>query len=372
MLTATKHHINQRRRAFFANRSPRQDKVTLSLSNVYIFFSKQGILFAMLLVITFIAGINYGNNLVLGVCFYLASVWIISVYITFAHVSGLKLKLLSVSMAAAGEPVWVSIEVTSESNSPSRQLRFAFDDDVYHQWQNEQGGNQTNHHITADNMPDKDKEDDKSMVVLKNNRQVILPMLKGSKIIRLPVLSNQRGQMILPRLVIDSVYPLGIMRAWSYVYFASTAWVYPKPLSFDWRKFNKLTQGQENAFSPNQQKGQDDFDMLDTYQAGEPLTRVSWAHVARGHGLLTKHFADPVGQELLLDYADMPAVNHEQKLSQLTHAVLKMSEQSEPFVLNLPNDKGKKGVGMDFIHDNLKRLAQAPKFTNHKPQATDN
>lgn len=356
-----KHHIKERMRGFFAKRSPRQDQLTLSVRNVYIFFSKQGLLFAILLIITFIAGINYGNNLVLGVCFYLASVWLISVHITFAHVSRLKLKLLSVSMAAVGEPVWVSIEVTSESRSPSRQLRFVFDDDIYQtwhkQWQSEQGNDKNN-----------DKNDTNNSIdlvhvhVLSKQRQVILPMLKGSAVIRLPVLTDQRGQMTLPRLVIDSVYPLGIMRAWSYAYFATTAWVYPKPLAFEWQKLNKLTQGDDNAFSPNQQKGQDDFEMLDNYQLGESLTRVSWAHVARGHGMLTKHFADPVGQELLLDYADMPAVNHEQKLSQLTHAILQMSEQTEPFVMNLPNDKGQKGMGTDFVRDNLKRLAKAPRL----------
>ena len=71
-----------------------------------------------------------------------------------------------------------------------------------------------------------------------------------------------------------------------------------------------------------------------------------------------------MGQELLLDYADMPAVNHEQKLSQLSHALLQMAEQTEPFVMNLPNDKGQKGMGSEFIRANLKRLAQAPKLTN--------
>lgn len=341
-----KRHINEQLRGFFAKRSPRQDELGLNVRNVYIFFSKQGLLFALLLVVTFIAGINYANNLVLGVCFYLASVWLISVHMTFAHVSGLKLKLLSVSMAAAGEPVWVSIEVISDSRSPSRQLRFVFDDDVYKTWQ---GTQQT-----------ANKSDD----ALKNHRQVILPMLKGSAVIQLPVLSDKRGELVLPRLVIDSVYPLGIMRAWAYAYFASTTWVYPKPLPFDWQKLNTFTQGEENAFSPNQQKGQDDFEMLDNHQLGEPLTRVSWAHVARGHGMLTKHFSDPVGQELLLDYADMPAVNHEQKLSQLSHALLQMAEQTEPFVMNLPNDKGQKGMGSEFIRANLKRLAQAPKLTD--------
>ncbi|WP_243443457.1 hypothetical protein [Psychrobacter sp. JCM 18903] len=63
---------------WFASRAPKSDSATLNLRNVYIFFSREGTLYAVLLIITFIAGINYGNNLVLGLCFYLVSVWLIS------------------------------------------------------------------------------------------------------------------------------------------------------------------------------------------------------------------------------------------------------------------------------------------------------
>lgn len=87
---------------WFAARAPKSDNATLNLRNVYIFFSREGLLFAVLLIITFIAGINYGNNLVLGLCFYLISVWLISFHVTFAHISGLQVRLLDVTMAEAG------------------------------------------------------------------------------------------------------------------------------------------------------------------------------------------------------------------------------------------------------------------------------
>ena len=119
--------VRQRFEQWFANRMPRADEATLSIRNVYIFFSREGLLFALLLVITFIAGVNYANNLVLGVCFYLVSMWLISVYLTFSHVSGLKVRLLEVSMSAVGEPVWVTLQIDSESGRPRRQLSVGFD-----------------------------------------------------------------------------------------------------------------------------------------------------------------------------------------------------------------------------------------------------
>ena len=114
-------------RRWFAARAPKSDSATLTLRNVYIFFSREGLLFAVLLIITFIAGINYGNNLVLGLCFYLVSVWLISFHVTFAHISGLKVQLIDVTMAEAGAPVWVTLKLISESRQPRRQLLFGFD-----------------------------------------------------------------------------------------------------------------------------------------------------------------------------------------------------------------------------------------------------
>ncbi|MEK6202413.1 MAG: hypothetical protein N2B04_00005, partial [Psychrobacter sp.] len=181
---------------WFASRAPKSDSATLNLRNVYIFFSREGMLFAVLLVITFIAGINYGNNLVLGLCFYLVSVWLISFHVTFAHISGLKVQLIEVTMAEAGAPVWVTLQLRSESRQPRRQLLFGF----------EQVDKETDKKSSKKIKPNVDSQN-----------SVLVTRLQGEQIIRLPVQTHSRGQFELPRLKIKTVYPLGIMRAWSYV-----------------------------------------------------------------------------------------------------------------------------------------------------------
>jgi len=172
---------------WFASRAPRNDSATLNLRNVYIFFSREGVLFAVLLVITFIAGINYGNNLVLGLFFYLVSIWLISFHVTFAHISGLQVRLLEVTMTEAGLPVWITLQLNSDSRQPRRQLLFEF----------EQLANKKTKNVT--NAP----------------HSVLITRLQGEQVIRLPIQTNTRGQLELPRLKIKTVYPLGIMRAWS-------------------------------------------------------------------------------------------------------------------------------------------------------------
>lgn len=325
---------------WFANRAPRQDSVKLNLRNVYIFFSREGALFALLLIITFIAGINYANNLVLGLCFYLISIWVISFHLTFAHVMGLNVQLLEVTMAAAGEPVWVTLKISSESGKPRRQLSFRFD----------------HSHMSKEEMA---IQLGVSETVAGHPSRLLLPSLSGEQIIKLPVFTQCRGRLELPRLIISSVYPLGIMRAWSYVYFATPAWVYPAPIKFEWETQYAMAKDEEANQSMYATEGQNDFEQLDNYIEGQSLARVSWAHVARGQGMLTKHFADPIGRELRLDYADMPALQHEQKLSQMVFALQSLAQSPQAFQVILPDDgAGEIGQGDSFVKASLLRLAK--------------
>ena len=331
---------------WFASRAPKSDSATLNLRNVYIFFSREGLLFAVLLVITFIAGINYGNNLVLGLCFYLISVWLISFHVTFAHISGLKVQLIEVTMAEAGAPVWVTLQLHSESRQPRRQLLFSFE--------------QADRTIGKQNNKKTNKK-------IKHNadsqHSVLVTRLQGEQIIRLPAQTHHRGQFELPRLKIKTVYPLGIMRAWSYVYFVRSAWVYPKLEAFDWQTQYSVARLEDLPTGGQYRQGQDDFERLDNYIEGESLARVSWGHVARGQGMFTKHFADPVGDEQTLDYVDMPAAHHEQRLAQMAYGAIKLGELGVPFNMRLPNDMPSDtpmGEGDSFAQTCLLRLAKAP------------
>ncbi|MCG3860122.1 hypothetical protein I3247_00620 [Psychrobacter sp. Ps5] len=344
---------------WFAARAPKSDSTTLNLRNVYIFFSREGLLFAVLLIITFIAGINYGNNLVLGLCFYLISVWLISFHVTFAHISGLQVRLLDITMAEAGAPVWVTLQLRNDSRRPRRQLLFTFEQIVSAQTEQKP-------HKKVDRKANKNN-DNQHEIHANSQPSVLVTRLQDEQIIRLPVQTHRRGQLQLPRLKIKTVYPLGIMRAWSYVYFARSAWVYPKPEAFDWQAQYAIASLEDLPIGGQYRQGQDDFERLDNYIEGESLARVSWGHVARGQGMFTKHFADPVGHEQTLDYADMPAAQHKQKLAQMAYGALTLGELGVPFNMRLPNEMtvnkhsaATMGAGETFAQACLLRLAKAP------------
>ncbi|WP_296243556.1 MULTISPECIES: hypothetical protein [unclassified Psychrobacter] len=346
---------------WFAARAPKNDSAILNLRNVYIFFSREGMLFAVLLIITFIAGINYGNNLVLGLCFYLVSVWLISFHVTFAHISGLKIQLLEVTMAEAGAPVWVTLQIKNDSRQPRRQLLFGFEQSSLKQTSKKPNKKPNKkYHKEYKSNANNQEIANQSFV---SQGSVLVTRLENEQTIQLPIQTNHRGQLELPRLIIKTVYPLGIMRAWSYVYFARTAWVYPKPEEFDWQTQYAIASQEDLPTGGQYRQGQDDFERLDNYIEGESLARVSWGHVARGQGMFTKHFADPVGHEQTLDYADMPAAHHEQKLAQLAYGAITLGQLGVPFNMRLPNEQNateEMGEGEMFAQACLLRLAKAP------------
>ena len=116
----------------------------------------------------------------------------------------------------------------------------------------------------------------------------------------------------------------------------------------------------EQTAALHTQAGQEDFDQLDNYVPGESLARISWAHVARGQGLMSKRFVESVGQQQLLDYYQMPAVTHEEKLSQLRYGVDSLSQSQIAFQLRLPDGEGAIGEGQAFRQQCLLRLAKTP------------
>lgn len=301
-------------------------------------------MYAILLMITFIAGINYGNNLILGLCFFLASLFIVTIHATFSHLSKLQLKLIEVSNTQVGDFVAVVIEVSSQSKRAHRQIRLSFARDVFSYNQPLQPTKAT---VNASLPPIP-------------SQHILLNQVKDPTLVTLWLPAKKRGVMHLPRLTVSTVYPLGVLQAWSYVFFEGKSWVYPAPLAYDIQATQLVTSDDEQEYSGQSQAGQDDFDQLDNYMVGETLARISWKHLARGQGLLSKRFVDAVGQEQLLDYYQMPALNHEEKLQQLRYGIDNLSQSHAPFRLRLPDGEGVTGQGLIFEQDSLLRLAKTP------------
>ncbi len=96
------------------------------------------------------------------------------------------------------------------------------------------------------------------------------------------------------------------MRAWTYLYPKYKVWIAPK--AHDWQKEHK-------SQPTNAQDGLDEFKELRAFQHGDSYQNVAWKQVARGQGFFIKMFETQANHQYLeIDYQQIPAQGHEQKL----------------------------------------------------------
>ncbi len=151
----------------------------------------------------------------------------------------------------------------------------------------------------------------------------------------LGVPAERRGWMPLGRVMLETRFPLGLFRAWSYVEPEARCLVYPRP------ERSPLPAASESA-SPGaartQSAGNEDFAGLRGYQRSDAPAHVAWKAVARTGDMLTKQFSGEGAQELWLDWALLPAgLGTEARLSRLAGWVLAAERAGDSYGLRLPS-----------------------------------
>lgn len=156
----------------------------------------------------------------------------------------------------------------------------------------------------------------------------------GPQVARLALPATRRGRLHPGRLVLQTTYPLGLYRAWAYLELAFDGLVYPRPAppGVPLPVAASLTRAAGAAAT-----GDEDFSGLRSWQRGDTLRQIAWKASARGEALLTKQFSGPAAVECLLDWHTLPAAwDAERRLSQLTRWVLDADQAGIAYALALP------------------------------------
>ena len=152
----------------------------------------------------------------------------------------------------------------------------------------------------------------------------------------IPVLATQRGWMMLPRVSLSTVYPLGLLYAWSYLQPDMRCLVYPKPITTPLPPEQSASMAGERYGDG----GQEDFAGFRNRQPADSLRHVAWKASARDAGqrsLLVKQFAGGAEQEMQLDWQLTPdGADIETRLAILTGWVLEASSAGICYGLRLP------------------------------------
>lgn len=315
IIATLQQNYKQRWQQWLSRRIPRAKEVVLNQRRVFIFLSSYGGMMSLLLLALFIAGINYANNLLLGLCFFLGSLLVIGIHHTFANLSGLKITAVNAGEGFAGDLVAFNLRLSTTNKRIYYSLLLEWGD-------------------------------------VKERVDVIEDSIDVTLFLR----AAQRGRFQPPRLKITTFYPLGLLRAWTWLDLDLTAIVYPHPIQSD-----ELPSGsgskEQAQYSQRRRSGIEDFEDLKKFTEGDPLAHVSWKHVARGQGMLVKTYSEPVSGSNTLDYQALQGLDKEGRLSRLAWWVVKLTEQQQPFALKLLDKEISVGAGVHHQQQCLRALA---------------
>lgn len=296
-------------------RRPEALPILLDRRRIYTVPTRFGLAFALLLFVMLLGALNYGNNAAILLTCLLGATAGASLFFAFRTVSGLALTGVRGGDAHVGERIAVELEFEPGLRDRA-SLRCECGDQVEY---------------------------------------FALPAGRSGRVV-LDLPADRRGWWRPGRIGIATDYPLGLFRAWSWLHPDRDLLVFPRveadppPLPFD-----ATSHGEESANGSDE-----DYSGLRDYRPSDPPRRIAWKASAHRDGLLVRESERPVGNALVLDYARLPGLDHEARISRLTAWVLAAEAAQAAYALNLPDTRFDTSVGPAQRSACLRALALLP------------
>lgn len=309
-------HAERRLPALTRLRQPETLPIALHSRRIYILPTRFGMLFALVVLAMLMGALNFNNNPALLLTFVVISIAILSFHHTVNNLRGLSLDGVRATPVHAGELMQVEFLISADGTTERPELIL------------DHGGREV------------------PFTLALGNRQVVT----------MPMPTHSRGCFSSGRLRLWTEYPFAIVWAWSWLHPDQPLLVYPRP-----ETAAPPLPGQSSDAAGNQFRSPgEDWQGLREHHAGDTPRRIAWRASARADRLLVKEFADPLNDALVLDYAELSALDPEQRISRLTRWVLEARDRQLTFRLLLPGQEFGPGTGPDFIAQSLRALALLP------------
>ena len=297
------------------NRHDATGAAKIAPRQIYILPTRYGVIFGLLLMLLLIGSINYGNNLAFFLTFLLAGLGIVAILHTWRNLVGLELFPGSNQPVFAGQSACFKIHLVNNRGSERPAIQ-----------------------------------------IHASNKSSATTDLGGNSrdSLKLYLDTNHRGELKLGRVTLSTSYPLGLLRAWSYVELGASCLVYPKPGT----KQPPATNSEyDRSSSGDKGVGVDDFVGIRAYRTGDSPKQINWKALASERGLQTKQFGGDRADRVWLEWQSMPGVDVEERLSRICRGVLDACEQEQEFGLRMPGTELSPSHGQTHRHLCLAALA---------------
>ncbi len=277
--------VRGRFRRWWQSRLPLTDTWTLGQRNIYILPTRAGFTFVLTLVVMLLAAINYQLNLGYALTFLLAGAGLVSMHLTHGNLRGLTLHLRPAAPVFAGEPALLDVVVTN----PGR-LRYAL------ALRFEDAGTHGRSHAWCD------------------------APAQGQASVHVSLVPARRGWQPVPALVLETVFPFGLFRAWAVWRPAARVLAWPRP---EPAPPPLPLQGASPADDEAARQGAgSELDGVRPWRRGDSMRQVVWKKVAHSGELVSRETSGSAQRKLWLDWAASHGGDVEQRLSRLAAWVL--------------------------------------------------
>lgn len=277
----------------FLEYQPEAGEVFLNQRRVFTLPSKPGLAFVVLLLVMFLAATNYSLSLGFGLTYVLGGIALVNVFYAFRNLAYLHLLAGSAKSVFAGEETEYTVYLINRRKQARYAISVGFAE--------------------------------------KGHPEKFVDIAPDSRVaVRLSYPTQKRGMQAIPRIRLQTAFPLGLLRAWSTWLPEANALVYPQP---ETNPPPLPVSGAGSQTKVQSHAGDEDFAGVRAYQAGDALKHLAWKQIAKvdpalGGNLVTKQFSGGSGSDVMLDFDDLPRnMDTELKLSRMTSWVLAADQQ---------------------------------------------
>lgn len=278
-----------------------------------IYPTRFGLAYLGIVLLVFLLGTNYQNNIILLISYLLASFFITVMFHSFFNFSSLNFYSETKKEGFAGDALYLPITITTQKEH--------FDINI---------------HFT-------NKLLDSSPLNINQCKQ-------GENTFSLTLKLSQRGQYELGRVTVFSEYSLGLFKSKTVLDFGHFATIYPKPIQLIAGQFQLTSQQDDSMLEASQlaqNVGIDDFSELKAFVKGESRARTAWKQLAKGQGHFSKHYHENQGQLQWLKLADMPGEEIETRLGYLSYLIAELTASKQPFGLDLSSGQSNDSMNIE-------------------------